>query len=105
MMSCVPISLCQVLLLAWKMGAQQMGFFSRDEFLRGLKLLSANTLEKLRKALPKLEDEVSADPEAFSSFFTFAFKFLLTVCYCVALCSTQHDRMLCHRVEMRRTAL
>lgn len=26
----------QVLLLAWKMGAQQMGFFSKSEFEQGL---------------------------------------------------------------------
>lgn len=69
----------QVLLLAWKMGAQRMGFFSREEFVRGVKQLNAATLDKLRKSLPKLEDEVSSDPEAFSSFFTFAFKYLLTV--------------------------
>ena len=69
----------QVLLVAWKMGAQRMGFFSRDEFLRGLHLLGAGTPDKLRKALPKLEEEVDADPEAFGSFFTFAFKYCCTV--------------------------
>ena len=61
------------------MNAQRMGFFSRDEFLRGLHLLGASTVDKLRKALPKLEEEVDSDPEAFGSFFTFAFRFCCTV--------------------------
>ncbi|CAL8462542.1 g2075 [Coccomyxa elongata] len=68
----------QVLLLSWKMEAQRMGYFSREEFSRGLRALNATTIDKLRKALPKLEEEVDANPEAFSSFFTFAFKFCLT---------------------------
>ena len=69
----------QVLLLAWKMEAQRMGFFSREEFSRGLRALNASTVDRLRKALPKLEEEVDSNPAAFSSFFTFAFKFCLTV--------------------------
>ncbi len=56
-----------------------MGFFSREEFSRGLRALGATTLDKLKKALPKLEEEVDSNPAAFSSFFTFAFKFCLTV--------------------------
>lgn len=56
-----------------------MGFFTREEFSRGLRALNATSLDKLRKALPKLEEEVDSNPEAFSSFFTFAFKFCLTV--------------------------
>ena len=39
----------QVLLLAWKMGASRMGYFSRHEFTTGLKLLNATSLDKLRK--------------------------------------------------------
>ena len=47
--------------------------------MRGLRALGAPTLDKLRKALPKLESDIEADPDAFSPFFTFAFKFCLTV--------------------------
>jgi DCN1-like protein 4/5 len=39
----------QVLLLAWKMGASRMGYFSRAEFTTGLKALNALSLDKLRK--------------------------------------------------------
>ena len=39
----------QVLLLAWKMGASRMGYFSRQEFTNGIKLLNATSLDKLRK--------------------------------------------------------
>lgn len=34
----------QVLFLAWKTGAQQMGFFSRSEFAQGLFGLQMNAL-------------------------------------------------------------
>ena len=39
----------QVLLLAWKMGASRMGYFSKQEFTTGIKLLNATSLDKLRK--------------------------------------------------------
>ena len=68
-----------MLLLAWRMGASRMGYFSREEFVRGLRALGTPTLDKLRKALPKLESDMESDPDAFSSFFAFAFKFCLTV--------------------------
>ena len=42
----------QVLLLAWKMRASRMGYFSRQEFTTGLKLLNAPSLDKLRKVKP-----------------------------------------------------
>ncbi|KAK9852593.1 hypothetical protein WJX84_002616 [Apatococcus fuscideae] len=66
----------KVLILAWKLGAQRMGYFSRDEFCSGCREMKATDVNKLRAALPGLEDEV-AMPAAFQSFFQFAFRFCL----------------------------
>lgn len=68
----------QVLLLAWKMGAQRMGYFSRSEFEGGARTLKAHDAKALRRAALALEDEVAA-PSALLAFATFAFKFCLTV--------------------------
>lgn len=68
----------RVLLLAWKMAAKRQGYFSRDEFQRGLSALKATTVAQVKRALPALEDEVDADPDIFSDFCIFAFKFCLT---------------------------
>ena len=69
----------QVLLLAWKMGAARMGYFSRREFMMGVRALNAPSLDKLRKVLPKLDKDIDEDEDSFSSFFAFAFKFCLMV--------------------------
>ncbi|PSC73760.1 DCN1 4 [Micractinium conductrix] len=66
-----------VLLLAWKMGAVKMGFFSREEFKAGLSELGVTAMAALRKALPGLAGEVR-HPHAFESFHAFAFRFCLT---------------------------
>lgn len=60
-----------------------MGYFSRQEFTLGLKLLNALSLDKLRKALPKLDKDIDEDEDTFSSFFAFAFKFCLMVSACL----------------------
>ena len=68
----------QVLLMAWKMGAQRMGYFSRSEFESGARALKAYDAKAMRRAALALEDEVAA-PSALLAFATFAFKFCLTV--------------------------
>lgn len=45
----------------------------------GLAGLKVTTLDKLKKALPGLEEEVASDPDAFQDFYMFAFRFCLTV--------------------------
>ncbi|KAL4430988.1 hypothetical protein ABPG75_006244 [Micractinium tetrahymenae] len=66
-----------VLLLAWKMGAQKMGYFSRAEFKAGLSELGATSVAQLRKALPTLATEVR-HPHTLEQFHRFAFCFCLT---------------------------
>ena len=68
----------RVLLLVWQMGAQRMGFLSRDEFARGCQALGATSIAQLKKAMPKL-DSMIAHKDAFLEFFLFAFKFCLEV--------------------------
>ncbi|CAK9166578.1 unnamed protein product [Ilex paraguariensis] len=48
----------QILMLAWKMQAEKQGYFTIEEWRRGLKALRADTIIKLKKALPELEKEV-----------------------------------------------
>lgn len=67
----------KILLLAWKMGAQRMGYFSRKEFERGFHSLRVQSLDKVKKALILVEEELR-DSEIFLDFFEFAFKFCLT---------------------------
>jgi len=67
----------KVLLLAWKMSAQRMGYFSRQEWNQGFQRLRVNSLAGVKQALLSVEEEVK-DPDAFLDFFEFAFKFCLT---------------------------
>ncbi|CAN1335761.1 DCN1-like protein 4 [Linum perenne] len=48
----------RILMLAWKMKAEKQGYFTLDEWRRGLKALRADNVSKLKKALPELEKEV-----------------------------------------------
>ncbi|KAL0429746.1 UNVERIFIED_CONTAM: DCN1-like protein 4 [Sesamum radiatum] len=47
----------RILMLAWKMQAEKQGYFTLDEWRRGLKALRADTILKLKKALMDLEKE------------------------------------------------
>ncbi|WJX95981.1 hypothetical protein P8452_77239 [Trifolium repens] len=67
----------RILILAWKMKAEKQGYFTQDEWRRGLKCLGADTLPKLRKAINGLKKEVTA-PESFEDFYTYAFQYCLT---------------------------
>ncbi|KAG2379724.1 uncharacterized protein HKW66_Vig0165030 [Vigna angularis] len=67
----------RVLMLAWKMKAEEQGYFTLDEWRRGLKALRADTISKLRKALSDLEKEVSR-PSNFADFYSYAFQYCLT---------------------------
>ncbi|KAG5016375.1 hypothetical protein JHK85_022511 [Glycine max] len=67
----------RVLMLAWKMKAEEQGYFTLDEWRRGLKALRADTVSKLKKALPDLEKEVRR-PSNFADFYSYAFQYCLT---------------------------
>ncbi|XP_042509427.1 DCN1-like protein 4 isoform X2 [Macadamia integrifolia] len=67
----------RTLMLAWKMRAEKQGYFTLDEWRRGLKALRADTINKLKKALPELEKEVRRSPN-FVDFYSYAFQYCLT---------------------------
>ncbi|XP_024526287.1 DCN1-like protein 5 isoform X2 [Selaginella moellendorffii] len=68
----------RILLLAWKFGADKQGFFTLEEWRAGLKALKADTLDKLKKALANLQQQVADDEEEFKSLYSFSFQYCLT---------------------------
>ncbi|KAG8643751.1 DCN1-like protein 4 isoform X2 [Manihot esculenta] len=67
----------RILMLAWKMKAEKQGYFTLEEWRRGLKALRADTVNKLKKALPELEKEVKR-PLNFMDFYLYSFRYCLT---------------------------
>ncbi|MED6180837.1 hypothetical protein PIB30_013920 [Stylosanthes scabra] len=67
----------RMLIFAWKMKAEKQGYFSKDEWRRGLKCLGADTHAKLKKAVEGLDKELKA-PECFEDFYSYAFQYCLT---------------------------
>ncbi|CAK9136605.1 unnamed protein product [Ilex paraguariensis] len=59
------------------MNAEKQGYFTEDEWRRGLKALRADTINKLKKALSELEKEVRK-PQNFENFYSYAFRYCLT---------------------------
>eukprot|EP00270_Netrium_digitus_P018296 TRINITY_DN6936_c0_g1_i1.p1 TRINITY_DN6936_c0_g1~~TRINITY_DN6936_c0_g1_i1.p1 ORF type:complete len:250 (+),score=53.42 TRINITY_DN6936_c0_g1_i1:182-931(+) len=67
----------RVLMLAWKLQAARMGFFSQEEWNRGMRAMRVDGIDKLKKALSSLQAEVSV-PSNFRDFYRFAFEYCLT---------------------------
>lgn len=65
----------KVLILAWKLGAEQMCRFTRTEFISGLKLMRVDSIKNIQNRLPELVNEVEQNPEQFKSLYRFTFKF------------------------------
>eukprot|EP00124_Ichthyophonus_hoferi_P001018 Ihof_evm13s45 gene=Ihof_evmTU13s45 len=61
-----------MLILAWQLNAQQMGYFTRQEWTMGMQKLNADSISKI-KAL-QLERLIE-DPSDFKEMFRFAFEF------------------------------
>jgi hypothetical protein len=66
----------RVLILAYIMGCDRMGYISKQQFYTGCQRLNAKTLAGLKKALPQL-DAIVSTPPTFHSFYSFAFRFCL----------------------------
>ncbi|GER46996.1 defective in cullin neddylation protein [Striga asiatica] len=67
----------KILILAWKMNAQKQGYFTQDEWRRGLKALRVDNINKLKKSLPELKKEALKSVN-FEDFYLFAFRYCLT---------------------------
>ncbi|KAJ3410475.1 DCN1-like protein 4 [Chytridiales sp. JEL 0842] len=63
-----------VLALAWKLNASRMGYFSKAEWIRGMNSLNADTIDKLRNALPVL-DNVYKNPVDMKELYKWSFGF------------------------------
>lgn len=65
----------KVLTFAWKLNAEQMCKFTREEFVNGLKSLKVDSLGGIRNKLPEIVAEVRADTEKFKNLYRFTFRF------------------------------
>ena len=63
-----------MLVIAWRMEARSMGFFTAQEWLRGLSQLQADSAEKLRGRLDQLRSQLD-QPDTFKSVYRYAFDF------------------------------
>ncbi|KAF8103068.1 hypothetical protein N665_0188s0028 [Sinapis alba] len=73
----VPHTDIRILMLAWRMKAERQGYFTKAEWRIAFKELKVDTITKLKKALPELEQEVR-NPSNFANFYAYAFQYCLT---------------------------
>ncbi|GJQ80059.1 hypothetical protein Trydic_g19346 [Trypoxylus dichotomus] len=69
----------KVLVLAWKLNAEQMCRFTRSEFVSGLKSMGVDSIKGIQTKLPELVSELEANGELFKDLYRFTFKFGLDV--------------------------
>jgi len=60
------------LILAWQLKAKTLGEFTKEEWSEGLTYLKCDNLDKLKKKLPELKDEIKKD-QSFKEFYNFVF--------------------------------
>lgn len=70
----------KVLVLAWKLNAEQMCRFSRNEFALGLKHMKVDSIKGIQSRLPEIVSELERDNELYKDLYRFTFKFGLDVC-------------------------
>eukprot|EP01111_Echinosteliopsis_oligospora_P002512 TRINITY_DN1375_c1_g1_i1.p1 TRINITY_DN1375_c1_g1~~TRINITY_DN1375_c1_g1_i1.p1 ORF type:complete len:292 (+),score=83.16 TRINITY_DN1375_c1_g1_i1:119-994(+) len=63
-----------VMVMAWQLNAATMGFFSRDEFINGLKKLNVDSIPKFKNELKNFQKDLD-DPAKFKEIYRFAFGF------------------------------
>jgi len=63
------------LILAWKLGAEEMGYFTKDEFTNGIQNLGVNDISSLRTTLLSIEDKTKYTTPEFTELYKFAFGF------------------------------
>lgn len=65
----------KVLVLAWKLNAEQMCRFTRDEFMNGLKAIRVDSIKGIQNRLPEIVNEVAQDADLFKDLYRFTFRF------------------------------
>lgn len=80
---CADLSLSpdefKVLVLAWRLSAEQMCRFSRAEFVSGCRAMRVDSIRAIQARLPELVVEVTKDSELFKDLYRFTFRFGLDV--------------------------
>lgn len=80
---CNDLQLCpdefKVLVLAWKLNAEQMCCFTKSEFVQGLKNMKVDSIKGIQNRLPEIVTELQKDNELFKDLYRFTFKFGLDV--------------------------
>lgn len=63
-------------ILAWKCNAKEMGFLSKEEFVKGLAALEVDTREALGPKLAAEKDRVLSDQTLFNAFYRYLFEYV-----------------------------
>lgn len=61
-----------MLVLSWKLAAEKCGFFTKDQWMKGMKSIECDCIEKLRKVLPSL-DRYLTNYTTFKQIYRYAF--------------------------------
>ncbi|KAK0083188.1 hypothetical protein PV325_004333 [Microctonus aethiopoides] len=69
----------KILVLAWKLDAEQMCQFKREEFINGLKLLRVDNIRDVQLRLPEIVQELTTNSDMFKDLYRFTFRFGLDV--------------------------
>lgn len=69
----------KVLVLAWKLNAEQMCQFTRQEFVTGLKAMKVDSIRGIQGRLPEVVQELIANSDLFKDLYRFTFRFGLDV--------------------------
>lgn len=65
----------RVLVLAWKLNAEQMCRFTRTEFMQGCREMRVDSIRGIQARLPELVAELAVDPDLFKDLYRFTFRF------------------------------
>lgn len=65
----------KVLVLAWRLNAEQMCRFTRSEFVNGCRAMRVDSVRSIQAKLPELVADVLKDPEMFKDLYRFTFRF------------------------------
>ncbi|XP_030745392.1 DCN1-like protein 3 [Sitophilus oryzae] len=75
----IPPDDFKILILAWKLNAEQMCRFTRNEFVTGLRNIKCDSIKSIQNKLPELVIDVEQNDELFKDLYRFAFKFGLDI--------------------------
>ncbi|KAK2577171.1 hypothetical protein KPH14_003328 [Odynerus spinipes] len=69
----------KVLVLAWKLNAEQMCQFTRQEFVTGLKAMRVDSIRGIQARLPEIVQELMVNSDLYKDLYRFTFRFGLDV--------------------------